>query len=310
MALANDRYKARLAAKGFRQQYGHDYEKTSSPVVKDVKAATIRLILSVVVSRGWSLHQLDVQNAFLPGLLDEEVYMCQPPGYADAACPNYVCKLEKAIYGFKQAPCAWYSRLNCQLQALGFVSSKADTSLFFYSKGNIAIFLLVYIDDIIVASSSLDATKVLLRDLEKDFALKDLGGLHYILGIEVTRSPGKLVLGQQRYATGLLHRVGMQLCKPVGTPLSFSNKLSLHEGEPLGPADATRYHSIVGALYYLALTRPDISFSVNKVYRFLHSPTTVHWSAVKRILRCIKGTLSLGLSLFLHFYFILGQCFC
>jgi histone deacetylase 1/2 len=146
-----DRYKARLIAKGFKQQYGIDYEETFSPVVK---AATIRLVLSIVVSKGWSLRQLDVQNAFLHGLLEEEVYMQQPPGYADPTHPTYVCKLDKALYGLKQAPRAWYARLCQRLESLGFVASKADTSLFFYNRGGYNMFVLVYVDDIIVASSS------------------------------------------------------------------------------------------------------------------------------------------------------------
>ena len=146
-----DRYKARLVAKGFKQRYGIDYDDTFSPVVK---ATMIRIILSVAISKGWCLRQLDVKNAFLHGILEEDVYMKQPPGYGEKNVPHYVCKLDKALYGLKQSPRAWYSRLSGKLQQLGFHASKADTSLFFYNKGKITIYLLVYVDDIIVASSS------------------------------------------------------------------------------------------------------------------------------------------------------------
>jgi hypothetical protein len=185
-----DRYKARLVAKGFKQRYSIDYEDTFSPVVK---AATIRIILSIVVSRGWSLRQLDVQNAFLHGLL-EEVYMRQPLRYEDVSCPHYICMLDKVLYGLKQASRAWYLRLSTKLRELGFQASKADTSLFFYSKKNVTMFALIYVDDIIVASSMQDATIALLQDLNKEFALKDLGDLHYFLGIEINKVENGIVL--------------------------------------------------------------------------------------------------------------------
>ena len=157
--------------------------------------ATIHLILSIAVSKRWSLRQLDVQNALLYGVLEEEVCMCQPPGYADMA-KNYVCKLDKALYGLKQAPHAWYAWLCGKLEALRFVPSKADTSLFYYRRGKLVMFVLVYVDDIIVAISSHEATGALLEDLEQEFALKDLGDLHYFLGIEVQRSRDGLKLSQ------------------------------------------------------------------------------------------------------------------
>lgn len=165
---------------------------------------------------------IDVQNAFLHGVLEEEVYMHQPPRYADKVHPNYICKLDKALYGLKQAPRAWYARLCGKLEKLGFIPSKADTSLFYYNKGRHTLFVLVYVDDIIVASLSQAATDALLKDLQCDFALKDLSDLHYFLGIEVKRLEDGLVLSQQRYATEILAKAGMKNCKPIYTPLSTS----------------------------------------------------------------------------------------
>jgi histone deacetylase 1/2 len=254
-----------LVAKGFKQRYGIDYEDTFSPVIK---AAPIRLVLAVAVSRGWSLWQLDVKNAFLHGVLEEEVYMRQPPGFESSATPNYICKLDNTLYGLKQGPRAWYPRLSTKLQQLGFVPSKGDTSLFLYKKAHIQIFVLIYVDDIIVTSSSNKAIPALLHDLNDDFALKDLGDLHFFLGIKVKKTQNGLLL-EEKYAVDLLAKVGMTKCTISPTPLSSTEKLSLTEGSPLGADDSSQYRSIVGALQYLTLTRPDISFSVNKVCQLI-----------------------------------------
>ena len=234
-----------------------------------------------------------MQNAFFHGILEEEVYMNQPPGF-EKDSSHLVSKLDKAIYGLKQAPRAWYSKLSSKLIDLGFVTSKSDTSLFIYSKSNVTIYMLIYVDDIIVTSSSQDAIAALLRDLKKEFALKDLGELNYFLGIEVTRGEHGLVLSQEKYAREILSRVGMNNCKPCATPLSSTEKLSCFEGIALESEDGTKYRSIVGVLQYLTLTRPDLSYSVNKICQFLHAPTTNHWTAVKRILRYIKHTIDWG----------------
>jgi hypothetical protein len=251
-------------------------------------------MLSVAISRGWNLRQFDVQNAFLHAFLKED-YMQQPPGFEDPSKKEYVCKLDKALYGLKQTPRAWYSCLSSRLMDLGFSESKVDSSLFFYNKESATIFVLVYFDDIIVASSTETATATLLKDLEKEFSLKDLGDLHYFLGIEVNKVCDGIILSQDKYASYLLKKVGMLDCKPVSSSLSTNEKLSLHEKSLLGSNDATQYKSIVGDLQYLTLTRPDIAFSVNKVCQFLHAPTIVHCVAVKRILRYIKQSTKLGL---------------
>jgi len=217
--------------------------------------------------------------------------MRQPPGFEDSKDPHLVCRLDKAIYGLKQAPRAWYARLSVKLISLGFQASKSDTSLFIYQKLGVTIYMLIYVDDIIVTSSSEQAVTALLSDLREVFALKDLGDLHYFLGIEVKRDSHGLQLTQEKYAKEILARCGMTACKPSPTPLSTSEKLSCYDGKLLGAGDATRYRSIVGALQYLTLTRPDLAFAVNKVCQFLHAPTSVHWTAVKRILRYVKHTI-------------------
>jgi hypothetical protein len=192
---------------------------------------------------------------------------------------------------------AWYSRISDKLKSLGFLASKADSSLFFYSDGSCTMFILVYMDDIIVASSSPKFTNALIKKLNQDFALKDLGDLHYFLGIKVTRSRDKLLMTQEGYALDILKRVNMDMCKTVSTPMIPGEKVLITDGDALGLKDASRYKSIIGALRYLTLTRPDISFVVNRVCQFVHSPTMVHWERVKRILRYVRGTMQHGLKL-------------
>jgi hypothetical protein len=251
-----DRYKARLVAKGFKERAGIDYDDTFSPAVKHT---TIHVLLTLAVSRRWSIRQLDVQNAFLHGVLDEKVYMYQPPGYVDSRYPRHICKLQKSLYGLKQAPRAWFSRLSSRLLALGFIASAADVSLFVFRKGGLCMYSLIYIDDIIVTNSSSAATDRLLVQLRRDFAVKDLGILSYFLGIEVHAADGGLALCQRKYILDLLQKVNMGTAKSCTTPMAVTERLSRNSGTLLSSDASTQYHSVVGSLQYVTLTRPDIS---------------------------------------------------
>jgi histone deacetylase 1/2 len=268
-----ERYKARLVAKGFKQRYGLDYEAIFSPVVKP---STVRLLLSLAVTRGWSLRQLDVQNVFLHGVLEEEVYMCQPPGFVDPSCPYHPCRLEKVLYGLKQDPRAWNARLGSVLRTHGFVPSTADTSLFLLQGPQLTMYLLVYVNEIIVISSSESVTARLVTSLGADFAVKDLDKFHYFLGLEVTHCDDGLTLTQQKYSMDLLRRSGMLKCKTATTLMSATDRLSALDGDLHSSDDATEYRSLILGLQYLTITRPDLSYAINRVCQFLHAPRDSH----------------------------------
>ena len=162
------------------------------------------------------------------------------------------------------------------------------------------MYLLVYVDGIILVNSSPSATAALVRSLGADFAVKDLGKLHYFLGVEVASGSDGLVMMQKKYSLDLLQRAGMLKCKPTTTHMSATNRITAVDGELLTSTDATQYRSIVGGLQYLTITRTDISFAVNRVCQYLQAPRNTHWSAVKRILRYIHFTLSYGLHIRLN----------
>ncbi|XP_042035270.1 uncharacterized mitochondrial protein AtMg00810-like [Salvia splendens] len=219
--------------------------------------------------------------------------MEQPPGFVDPQFPNHVCRLKKAIYGLKQAPLAWYQRLSDFLIRIGFFCSRSDPSLFIYNRGSSTIYLLVYVDDIILTGNSYNVLKSVISRLHQEFAITDLGKLGYFLGLEVTYTSSGIFLNQAKYARDILQRASLEESKPVSTPLAAGCQLS-KDGQPF--EDPTLYRSLVGSLQYLTITRPDLSFAVNLVSQHLQHPTIAHFQAVKRILRYVKHTPAFGLS--------------
>jgi hypothetical protein len=208
--------------------------------------------------------------------------MAQPQGFIDSAKPGYVYKLHKSLYGLKQAPQAWFERFTSHLENLGFTASSANPSLFTYKSHNEILYLLLYVDDIILTGTSPPLITNLITKLQQTFKLKDLGPLHYFLGLQLQYHEVGFSVHQTKYATDLLTKFDMTNCKPSSTPYFSLSRLNQTQGTPL--PNSTHFHSLVGALQYLTFTRPDLSFTVNQVCQFMHSPIDTHLVAAKRIL--------------------------
>ena len=278
-----ERYKARLVAKGYSQKYGMDYEETFAPVAK---MTTVRTLIAVSSIRQWKIYQMDVKNAFLNGDLREEVYMSPPPAIAHQ--PGEVCRLRKALYGLKQAPRAWFEKFSTVITTLGFRASNHDSALFVRCTSAGRIILSLYVDDMIITGDDHDGIESLKRDLAIRFAMKDLGLLRYFLGIEVAQSPKGYLLSQTKYISDLFERARLTDNRTTDTPIETNAKYSPTDGVPL--SDPSLYRTIVGSLVYLTVTRPDIAHAVHVVSQFVTAPSSVHWGAVLRILRYLRGT--------------------
>ena len=246
-----------LVYDGNSQREGIDCDETFSPVMKP---ASIRIVLSIALSQSWSIHQLDVKNVFLHGNLTEIVYVHQSLGFRDPARPDHVCFLCKSLYGLKQAPRAWYQWFANFMTTIGFSNSISVNSLFVYRHGSHIAYLLLYVNDIILTTSFDTLRLSIMSKLSSEFAMKDLGPLHYFLGIVVTRTSAGLFLSRQRYASEILEKASMSHCKSVSTPVATYGKLCANAGSPY--ADPTLYRCLAGALQYLTFTRPDISYAV------------------------------------------------
>ena len=286
-----ERHKARLVAKGYTQVEGIDYHDTFAPVAKLV---TVRLLLSIASIRNWSLHQLDVNNAFLQGDLDEEVYMKLPPGFSKKG-DNRVCKLHKSIYGLKQASRQWFSKFSSTLIQRGFHQSISDYSLFTFITADVSLFILVYVDDIIITGNNEDAISDIKVFLSQSFSLKNLGPLRYFLGIEVSRSKQGIFLCQRKYTLDILRDSGMLGARPSSFPMEQHLNLLPSDGEPL--TDPSIYRRLIGRLLYLTVTRPDIQYAVNTLSQFMQAPSSTHLDAANRVLRYLKGSVGKGLLL-------------
>jgi hypothetical protein len=288
-----ERFKARLVVKGFKQQEGIDYGEVFAPVSK---YTTVRALIAKAAAEDLDLHQIDIKTAFLHGDLEETIYMQQPPGYEEGGYGT-ACKLNKSLYGLKQAPRAWYIKLQQELETLGFVPSPADPSLFTLTNKTDNIYLLVYVDDILIAGKA-STVGYVKQELLKRFEGRDLGEITSFLGINITRERQDKVIkiDQSGMIDSIIQQFGLEEAKTKTTPLSPSIKLSKNEGEPLDK-ETFPYGTLVGKLMFLTVaTRPDIAYSVGTLARFISNPNLTHWQAAKGVVRYLAYTKNRGIT--------------
>lgn len=283
---ANDkRYKARLVAKGYSQRYGIDYEETFSPVVR---TASLRIMFALAVKLKLKIHQVDAITAFLQGDLEEDIYMSQPDGYDDGS--GRVCKLNRAIYGLKQAGRQWNKKLSDALISFGLKKSELDPCVFFCARKKLII--LVYVDDMLILYERSDDLRELRDYIQSKLNIKDIGHATECIGIRINQSRTKIEIDQEKYIVELLKKYNMYDCKSVKTPSDPNVKLTVQTiNESSEITGTVPYQEIVGSLLYLSQgTRPDIAYAVNDVSRFNAKHSIEHWEAVVRILRYLQGT--------------------
>uniref|UniRef100_A0A6U2FMK2 Uncharacterized protein n=1 Tax=Chlamydomonas euryale TaxID=1486919 RepID=A0A6U2FMK2_9CHLO len=285
-----EKLKARLCAKGFRQVAGVDYDELYAPVTKH---ETLRTFLAFAAANDLELQQLDVTSAFLNGDLDKELWTTVPPGY-EHVYPGKALRLRKAIYGLKQAPKVWWDTLLAALQSDGFRTSIADPCLLVKYTSTGKVFILVYVDDMLIAGDG-PAVNAVTSMLSRTFNCK-FGEARSFLGIAIVRDrqARTITLSQAEYVRTLATKYGLSVEQTNGrvTPLN-SNQLS-KESQPLVKNNS--FAELVGAMLYLSnVTRPDIAHAVNSLASFTRSPCEHHWEGAWQVLRYLVGTFSYGL---------------
>nr|KAJ0218253.1 hypothetical protein LSAT_V11C300155830 [Lactuca sativa] len=253
------RNKARLVAQGFTQIESIDYGETFAPVAR---IEAIRLFLAYASYMNFIVYQMDVKTAFLHGVLEEEVFLNQPPGFVDKDHPDYVYWLDKAVYGLKQAPRAWYETLTSYLVENGYRRGAIDNTLFIKNKGSDMVLVQIYVDDIIFGSPNETLSKEFAEIMSQRFEMSMMGKMTFFLGLEVQQQKTGISICQSKYISDLLVKYSLSDCKPASTPVSKTDKI---HADPTGTdVNHSLYQGMIGSLLYLTASRPDIIWSSKK----------------------------------------------
>lgn len=285
-----DKYKARLVARGDTQVEGFDYNETYSPTAR---LTTFRVLMSIAVQFGLHVHQLDVKSAFLNGKLNEEIYMQQPKGFEDGT--SKVCKLQKSLYGLKQASRMWNQRFHDFMLRIGFKRCISDQCVYVKVCNGITCYVLLYVDDTLVISSDFRLIETIKAMLKNEFEMTDIGKIDTFLGVSVNYDwkNQKISMNQSSYLKKVLKKFNMTDCKPINTPME--NGIDLRGGDPDDYCNAP-YRELIGCLTYATIaSRPDLAAATNYFSRFQSNFNDEHFKYAKRILRYIKATEDLNL---------------
>ncbi|GJZ91145.1 putative ribonuclease H-like domain-containing protein [Tanacetum coccineum] len=282
--------KARLVAQGYTQEEGIDYDEVFAPVAR---IEAIRLFLAYASFKGFVVYQMDVKSVFLHGKIEEEVYVCQPPGFEDLNFPDKVYKVEKALYGLHQAPRAWYETLSTYLLDNCFHRGQIDKILFIKRHKDDILLVQVYVDDIIFGSTKKELSTKFEKLMHDKFQMSSIGELTFFLGLQVQQKSDGIFISQDKYVAERLKKFDFETVKLASTPIE-TNK-ALVKDEEAEAVDVHLYRSMIGSLMYLTTSRPDIMFAVCACARFEVTPKTSHLYAMKRIFRYLKGQSKLGL---------------
>lgn len=284
-----DKFKVCFVARGFDQVKGKDYKHTFSPVAK---LPTVRVLMALAATKGWPLHQLDINNAFLHGYIDEEVYILPPEGYANCP-PSKVCKLKRSLYGLKQASRQWNTEFTKFLIQLGFVQSKRNYSLFTKRNKGRFIAALVYVDDVLITGDDAPGISALKQVLNEAFTIKDLGLARYFLGLEICRSDKGIIISQRKYIMDILANMGLTACNPTSFPPPTNLRLSTDQGSVLPNPES--YKRLIGRLLYLHLSRHDVSYAIQHLSQFGTQPRMPDTEAAIHVMKYLEGTINKGL---------------
>jgi hypothetical protein len=289
------RFKARLCARGFRQQHGLDYTETFSPVVR---YDSLRVMLAIATHQNLEMIQFDVRTAFLHGILKEEIFMKIPEGLnVSGDKKRLVCKLNKSLYGLKQSSRCWNQTFSMFLKRYGFEKCNAENSLYYSNFNEENVFLALFVDDGLIMAKTKQTLEKIILVLKNEFEIT-VGDPSIFVGVQIERNRERkeMFIHQSAYTQRILSKFNMQDANPVSTPAEPGMILS-----SAGPDDdvnsaSIRFREAVGSLMFLStVSRPDISFAVNLISRFLSNYNRTHWEAVKRIFKYLKGTVDLGI---------------